>query len=179
MYCHLFLWFTVYICPLYLYTVATLPWEIQKRHFTCYGTAAVASLGLVSPGAATDGVAYFSYFFLLVNSATKIYFIREMVSPGAVSPSPAPPLPSDANARLRIIKKYTFNVNSRTRCIHYVRVVVEQFVFRSAHSDCGHSTSGRLQQVFVIIHHHHHHHHHHLSYISRGPKRFILILKVR
>ena len=24
---------SVYICPPYLYTVATLPWEIQKSHF--------------------------------------------------------------------------------------------------------------------------------------------------
>ena len=25
---------TLYICPPYLYTVATLPWEIQKSHFS-------------------------------------------------------------------------------------------------------------------------------------------------
>jgi len=25
---------SLYICPPYLYTVATLPWEIQKSHFS-------------------------------------------------------------------------------------------------------------------------------------------------
>ena len=27
---------SLYICPPYLYTVATLPWEIQKSHFQRY-----------------------------------------------------------------------------------------------------------------------------------------------
>ena len=27
---------SLYICPPYLYTVATLPWEIQKSHFQQY-----------------------------------------------------------------------------------------------------------------------------------------------
>jgi len=68
-------------------------------------------------------------------------------------------------------KRNTFNVNSRTWCIHYVRVVVEHFVLRSAHADGGHSASGRLQQVFVIVII--------LIIYQVGQKRFILISKVR